>query len=61
MVVTLLFQLLAQHSSSALPVSNLLASVDYKMLLLFNNIDSTRPISLSMNELTAEYWNSYAI
>ena len=26
-----------------------------------NNIDSIRPTPLSMNELTAEYWNSYAI
>ena len=24
-------------------------------------IRSTRPVPLSMNELTAEYWNSYAI
>ena len=26
-----------------------------------NNIDSTRHVSLSMNEPTAEYWNSYVI
>ena len=26
-----------------------------------NNIKSTRPVSLSMNELTGEYWNSYVI
>ena len=37
-----------------------------KLLSLFNagakanNIDSAKPIPLSKNELTAEYWNSYA-
>ena len=26
-----------------------------------NHIDSTKPAPLSMNKLTTEYWNSYAI
>ena len=26
-----------------------------------NHIDNTGPTPLSMNELTTEYWNSYAI
>ena len=87
-VVTLLFQLLANHVAQLLyHVSDLLASVCkhdndssatshltqiisliiIKLFLLcntrakMNNIDSARPISLSLNELTAEYWNSYAI
>ena len=85
--VTLLFQLLAKHSSAVYHVGELLTNICkhvndssatphytqififaiIKLLLLFNttymakmnNMDSTKPVTLSVNELTAEYWNSY--
>ena len=52
------------NDSSATPHhTQIISFTTIKLFLLFNtrakmnNIDSTRPVSLSMNEFTAEYWN----
>ena len=56
------------NNSSATPHhTQIFSFAIIKLSLLFNtraktnDIDSKRPVPLSMNELTAEYWNSYAI